>query len=494
MAGAGPLTPAKHTAHAHSDPRLQDSPFSDYFTDDARSTGTAATPGGVAYNAPSSETQQLLVRLNKLQAQLMRSGELEHETLNIVGRKLSEIDNELGALHSQTRLPADMDDSGLFMDEEEDGEADSNTPDTQLHEGLGLLGLNSTTTDTDESSDLTPEHKQAEQDFQLLEAQRILENVTKAQEELRQRHLELVELNDAHVLQIEDREAEAERLRSENEGLRSDLGFDHSELLFLKLQLKAMEVEVDGLEDEDERIREAGAEAKEGIKRVRRGRIADEMDRWREDWHDVDGRFKRRQSKYGVLSADRKDHTLERELDVSGSDEGGEWSLETVKQSDDRGRVSSITIKRLGSASSPPLGLAGAADEDDPKGEPPSPEPAVQQRANQTDYHAATTPGRRTQSTQTDPLPDYASSFASTLRGHSTYDDDDGSHAEIEADEEDEEDDDDCAITTSPTTPGQLSPVLEPQTQPSIKTAWNELWEGLSSLAGVPDYGEEEED
>ncbi|KAK5136039.1 hypothetical protein LTR08_004293 [Meristemomyces frigidus] len=331
------------------------SPYSDYFTDEARSLGDSrrrrpntadmtgarsrmgvgvdVTAGGACYAAPSSETQQLLVRLNKLQAQLMRgdAGAEKGQALKIVGRKMGEIDLELFALCSQS-----MDDSGSFLEDEEDNP-------TEACEARVDPAVSAPAADDEYAP--TAAHKRAERDFQLLEAQRVLANVTKAQEELRKRHAELALLNERHVLQIEARDQAIEQLRSENEGLQADLGFDHSELLFLKLQMEALEVDGGG---------------------VREGRagVVQAMELWRGDWWDVQARVKRRQRKCGVAVSPERS----RGAGAGGlaEEEGGagEWKVEVVRERVGR-RVSRIVVRRLGGSDvRTPAAFAGTSDDD----------------------------------------------------------------------------------------------------------------------------------
>ncbi|KAK4953212.1 hypothetical protein LTR10_008918 [Elasticomyces elasticus] len=428
MASVRPMTPAKR------DMRLQDSPFSDYFTDDGRSP-VDVTAGAAAYDAPSSETQQMLGRLHKLQAQLMRSSDVsERDALNVVGRKLGEIDAELEALHSQTRMPLDMEDSGLFVDDDEEPPP---SPSPKVSSPAKEL----------EYHDLTPENKIAEQDYQLLELQSVLDAAKTANAELRKSYEELVKSHDKHIQQSEDRQQEVERLQTENEELRSDLGFDHSELLFLKLQMKSIKVEV-GQAAED------GGE--DGLF-AWRDRTLEESDRWHTDWRDVDARFRRRRSKYGVLSAEERQRASKK---ASRPDEVEEdaWRLETVKKV--RGMVDSITITRIESGAHQP---------------PPGPTDGVEEQAEAgaEDVH--------TQPPSSAPK-EYASNGTQTE-----------AESEPEAFEQDseydyEDDESDCAITTSPNTPEQQSPVIRGMVPSSkTKTAWKELWEGLSSLAGMAD-------
>ncbi|EMC96780.1 hypothetical protein BAUCODRAFT_70624 [Baudoinia panamericana UAMH 10762] len=481
----GPMTPAKPVNAFHEAHRPQDSPFSDYFTDEEARSTTFPSPSSPPFanyhhyhhhtHAPSSTMQQLLVRMSKVQAQIMRLGEEEPEFLNVVGRRMSEIEREWDDLHAQTRRPPELEDSGLFLDdetpleeEEEEGEGqqdgyfghgggggDEARPVEQKREAV-----------EDEVSDITPENKQAEQDYQILEAQRILENVTRANEELRRRHAELVQLNDAHVLQMDDKETELETLRSENEALRSDLGFDHSELLFLKLRLKAMEVEVGGLDEvhQDECVRNAPYAAREGVMRVKTGRVLRGLEQWRSDWRDVDARLRSRRGRYGVLSAEHRDAMLK--MDLEDNDEGGaesQWRVETVQEG--QGRVSSITLRRFdaGDCCSPLKQQMDGTTEDSEASRrltsntsTPRPEPD-KPSSNYVDS-----------TTQTDPA------------GLRDDDDDDDGY---------DDDNFDCAITTSPSTPEQqLSPVIQPLMALG-KTAWSELWEGLEAVAGMGDEG-----
>ncbi|KAI7570999.1 hypothetical protein KC316_g12082 [Hortaea werneckii] len=272
----------------------------------------------------------------------MRAEEGEQEGVRrIVERKVQEVEQELEDWYHRPGS-AELEDSG-FIDEE--GEEVREPSDGV--QGLGLHGVSERPEREDvEQEDASLQGVDSQSDHQLSEARQILENVTKAQEELRKRHAELVLLNEQHLEQVEDNETEIETLRSENEGLRSDLGFDHSELLFLKLQMKAIEVEVEDLDNQpaSQTLKPAN-HGQHGEKNVRRGQILQEMDQWRNDWQDVNGRLKRRLSRYGVLSADKRDHSLEKALQVRGEDLG-DWQLETIRESSG-GKVASLTVRRV---------------------------------------------------------------------------------------------------------------------------------------------------
>ncbi|KAI7240003.1 hypothetical protein KC330_g1560 [Hortaea werneckii] len=340
----GLMTPARRSG-GDWDKWLQDSPFSDYFTDDARSVDTSAGKSSRHSGAGgawlSEEGQELLARLGRLQTRVMRAEEGEQEGVRrIVERKVQEVEQELEDWYHRPGS-AELEDSG-FIDEE--GEEVREPSDGV--QGLGLHGVSERPEREDvEQEDVSLQKVGSESDHQLSEARQILENVTKAQEELRKRHAELVLLNEQHLEQLEDNETEIETLRSENEGLRSDLGFDHSELLFLKLQMKAIEVEVEDLDKPASQAQKLANHGQHGEKNVRRGQILQEMDQWRNDWQDVNGRLKRRLSRYGVLSADKRDHSLEKALQVRGEDLG-DWQLETIRESSG-GKVASLTVRRV---------------------------------------------------------------------------------------------------------------------------------------------------
>jgi hypothetical protein len=304
-------------------------------------------------------------------------------------------------------------------------------------------------------ADYTEEQTRAETDYQLIEAQEILENITKASEELRKRKAEISEMNNAQAEEIEERDHEIERLRSENEALKSDLGFDHSELLFLKLQMNAIEMEVDELADNDYRIVHVNPDGRRQTKRAKKDMIMLEMNRWREDWHDVESRFQRRMSQYGDQSVDGEDRTVKKEARPKKDGDDAEWRLETVREG--RERIASITVRRLDGGAQ----CDGITDK----------------------KYDATKPTYVSQSCQTPATaPKYADSSVQTDISLSPWED---VFDEPEDDETVHQDEDDCAITTSDTTREPSPTIAAQEPTPAHKSAWAELWEGLGQLAGV---------
>ncbi|KAH9819322.1 hypothetical protein Tdes44962_MAKER05268 [Teratosphaeria destructans] len=487
-----PKTPVKSPAHM----RLQDSPFSDYFTDEARSTFAPFTPSGPAqWHAPSQDVQNLLLRLSKLQGQLMRSGDYEKEVVKIVRAGVDEIDAEIDALFNLTRNAQEpaLKDSALFMDEGEGAPQDM-----PLEETHDLVVPNGTAGSVTEST-IEEEIEEAARDEQLAEAQQILQDLTNAQEELRKRHAEMVELNDQQVNELEDRDHKIEQLQTENEALKSDISFDHSELLFLKLQMKSLELELEELADNDYRIVHVHKNGRLETKRAKSDSIMHTMNGWRQDWHDVDLRLRRRRSQYSSYSSSDSERTSEADLKGTVLGEDGDWCVETVKEGKER--VSSILIRRVDKH----MSNQAKADADKTGDESM---PMYTNQGCQTAGEWTPRASYSEHAIQTDltlePREDVHAQLLSAATEQATvqlYPDGDSRSDASEGAEEDRvdcEDEDDCAITTSPSTM-QDSPVIQPESAQhsnmlSRKSAWAELWHGLGQLAGTGAWDDEEEE
>ena len=503
-----PVTPAAKQVNSSSTPRPKDSPFSDYFTDDGHSNGNDS-----AFRAPSQETQQLLVRLNKLQQQLMRSSPedvlSEHEKAVIVGRKISEIETQFHALNSQTRsqtrLPAELADSGLFIDDDDDDELEEGeTPDTQIEVESFERAAKAFLTSVGEGEDMT-----AKPDTLLRDAQKVLENVSKAYERTRQLYAEACASREECNAQIDALEAENAKLRSstttlefensalqstsenlqtEHDRLKTDLSINHAELLFLKLRHRGLEVEVETLNNGANSLAAYAPELISEIQQVKRAKIREGMSRWEEEWERIDQRMRERKSKYGLHKASESLREL-LELEDAAEDAGEEE--EEVVETTEITQVEET--------------VASVLDEDNAVGikDESSPEPidSIEEEiidVIQLDQGTQTEPtlssptlgeGRKpaytTQATQTSPLPSPATS-SWVLANH--HDAQSATHH------------DDCAITTSSedngassrsdisTYAGDDGEEVEAKTPTSpnpVRAAWNELWEGLHSLAGM---------
>lgn len=473
-----PTTPAKSPDLRRYN-GLQGSPFSDYFTDDDRDVDHAHA----AYTGPISETQELVIRMQKLQAQLMREEEGD-SILNIVWRKMSDIENEVHALHSQTRMSPELEDSGLFMDDTideaispalvvmiahpvEEGKellervVQGEAPDVRQHNAAARQWTERGVQTEKQGDEVTPANKQAEHDLAMLEAQRVFANVSNAQDQLRQRYAEFRELNHASAVEIEAKEQELEQLRSENERLRSDLAFDHSELLFLKLQFKALEVEV------------ADLEGSEHVSEIMRTRILKETKNWRTDWQAVEHKFKSRLNDSGMFSKHHGELRSQPPVEQCPPNDDAEWHLETVQKDHGR-RVQSITIRRLRSSS--PLPADQLQESTYLAESPPIRVPTLQYagQSTQTTPQAPPAPHTVDQATQTEP--------ASQQPAPNDAGDSDLSSSE---------DDAGPTIVQPASLPSSTdSPVPQPAQK---KTAWQDLWTGLTIIAGFVDEDEEDD-
>lgn len=467
-----PCTPARATRHRRHSSLLQDSPFSDYFTDDARSLESQTTP--------TSETQHLLVRLNKLQSQLMR-GENAPEMLNIVGQCIGEIEDELDGLHSESYLVEEMEEEDeedeeddYFTQEEKDVVLSSRPGSKHQPNALGIEGIS----EHRESQDDATNWDKARQDKLLVEAQTALRFLTEAQEQLRQRHQELVNLNEEHSLDMEEKEMEVERLRSENESLKSDLGFDHSELLFLELQLKSLEVDCE-----------------DSMYHPKLERLQRQMENWRDDWRDVEARFKKRRARYGVAAqGDKADETAS--AGVERDDDPKDWKVE-VKKHGTR-RVNSLTIRRVSNESDSDEQQQGLDEESTPTKPPASdlsstPRPRLAGQAGErAPQQQKVTPtvakSYVSQATQTTPLA-ISEELALSINGSlSPMDDCAITTSPSSRADEDEDEDDDASEDEDEDQPSieEKQPIPDPRTEQK-RTALRELWSGLTDWAGLGD-------
>ncbi|KAJ9649406.1 hypothetical protein H2199_000181 [Coniosporium tulheliwenetii] len=251
------------------------SPHSDYFTD------SSFSPDSVSTSSP--DQKYLLHRLERIGVQLLRNEPNAH-MLSSVTSALNTVDDILAAPTSQSRQPADLVDSGLFMN---DDDTDS------LGAGTDEEGDTSGTKDTTRASN---------DDSVMLQSQHQLGRMQELASELRIRYEEQGKTNDLLLSRLEDAVAKLLRLRSENESLRADLSFDHSELLCLKLEYKALEVQVapymDQFPDKE---------------------LLDDFERWKLDYKDAYKHLLTRREKYygkqeGVFerSGDHSDNTNDR--------------------------------------------------------------------------------------------------------------------------------------------------------------------------------------
>jgi hypothetical protein len=500
-----PVTPAAKRAGSDSRPtsKLQDSPFSDYFTDDGSSNNNG---NGSSYRAPSAETQQLLVRLNKLQAQLMRSSPedilSEHEKAVIVGRKVSEIETQFHALsietQSQTRLPPDLEDSGLFMDEEAENE---DTPNAHM-ESFDVAAKEYLTSGMDN------EDQKAKHDLLLQDAQTVLHNVHKANEQLRQLNRELranhekcgsiidsLELENAELrsktttLEFDNdaSEATSDNLKTENAALKTDLDFNRAELLYLKLHHRSLEVEIEALHNSAHRLGSYAPELREEIHQIKRTKIKERMSAWEDHWVEIEQKMRQRRLRHADSEGEESiQHMLGLEDDDESSavaDEIVEIAQVTQKQPSLLGEDSAVGIEDTPSPPSESLEDKFMANLQIDK----STQTNLPVEEDTRPELESEKPTYLSQETQTTPLPSPATSSWVLA---SEYDGDEAIQSYTN----------DCAITTSSEDNGdddsedevsieldvEIEEEVEVKTPTSpIRAAWHDLWDGLTNLAGM---------
>jgi hypothetical protein len=228
-------------------------------------------------------------------------------------------------------------------------------------------------------------------------------------------------------------------------------------------------------------------------------RLQRQMENWRDDWRDVEARFKQRRARYGVAAqGDKADETVS--AGAEPDDDPKDWKVE-VKKHGTR-RVNSLTIRRVSGESEIEEQKQVLDEESTPKKSPaldpastPRPRLPSQAREPEQQHQMDTPAATRTyvsQATQTTP-PSISEELALSINGSFTPVADDcaittspSSHADEDEDEDDYEesededaDEDETSIEDKPT-----SPDLRTEQK---RTALRELWSGLTDWAGLGD-------
>lgn len=272
-------TPRKSSRQTH----LHDSPFSDYFTDDNRSID-----GMLSQLSPGSEREHLLGRLRKLEGSLEHSG-TDPQALYLIGRRMSEIEHDIAMLHSQSRQPPELEDSGLFMEDdleqEQEGvdlekelekataasEKAAQTMDEACDDNSGQIATVENETHTEKKdyvfssvqyqsmlADSTEackivQHAYAEMQQRVDEFVSMRDRLVK---DVRDRAAQIYALNvekdrahDQHTKQIRDKDTELAALKTENKYMMQDLKLDHGDFVLLDGQLRLLQNRLDELDD-----------------------------------------------------------------------------------------------------------------------------------------------------------------------------------------------------------------------------------------------------
>jgi hypothetical protein len=555
-----PVTPAKNSTSRRRVAR--DSPFSDYFTDEARSVDQAVIP---------TAAQQVLAHLAKLQSKLIRhatngsgadGGKIEgFAALALVEQKLSEIDTAMSGLSCvsrRNRTRQQLSDSGVELEAEDEGDEDTNShdgghyhnintsfdgsvtssssnPSSPFNDSPYLAATLDSLTTSPDTTPLPPPQFSAATATTMNHPLRlhtqmatIVRSVSVAQTELRQRCADARFRNEHHRDQLEGQESALDVLRSENESLRADLELENCELLFLKLQMKAIQLHVGSDPSRHGGTTEATKQKQES------SQVLQDIERWQEDWQDVAERFERRKSRYDEDTVPSKGSSphgplspnqfvgLETIKAGQETDPRVQWRLAMTKDEHHSGWVKSVTIERvpdveeipdneagperedrdlqesslkLDEVHDEPLVLVGGAAEPlaelaEPQLDAPGLTAAETNRDHDDDevtdeiesvqvenfetgfVESATEPKSSAyvdQSTQTDPLLDLPLlAFPDELYPALPEDDDLSNPDERSSLEE--------AITMAPSSP-----------LAKRKSAWDELWDGLSTFAGMED-------
>lgn len=345
---ATPLRSPHLASNNFNNLRFQGSPFSDYFTDDSKSVDHDAP-----YH-PSDPAQKLLLRLNNLGGDILRLG-LQDDSLAEFNEKLCVLEAMVndGGYSDEGSLTEERDRRSSFTgrfyndDHSQGHEARDRllSPEHSNKSRLSAVWMADaceyadtfTQTEQEAINDMAESSvwinnyaeisTQTTDDGLVADLQEVVERLAKANESLRQRYDQSKDVCDTQAVQIEELATQLMTVKSENDSLKQDLGFDHSELLFLKLQLQALEVQKESYDHNNHVL------------------LAEDFVQWKADWDSVDARLRSRRQKNRVTSADIKDlPNLDSETTIKPEDQGN-WQLETRKHR--HGRVHSITLKRV---------------------------------------------------------------------------------------------------------------------------------------------------
>lgn len=430
--------------------RLHDSPFSDYFTDDNRSIDEVASK-----TLPAVETQRLLVRLNKLQSALMRRGH-DSQALYMVGRRMSEIESDMESLHSQSRQPPELGDSGLFMEEaDDDAEEESAKQEYDTLDGAvderppTVVEFKSGTEAVDEKTNA----------WMAAQAQQILASVASAQKELQRRFEEMKELRERHQQdlrkkekELRDKDTELQSLHTENEHMQQDLSLDKADFALLDGQLRLIQNQLlhNGNatgEDLESAVDAMRADCRKAMKWVTSKRV--------------------RYSNCRTRSGDQYDEDVKL----------GRWKMDVVRHP--TGRVDSMYLERLPISNENDPASHFEISEISGKLVDRQRRPLYVDQACQADIEMST-------STVED----------ISLDSCESCDDDYDPRGELRQNAL-EDDSSDCAITTSP--PSELGSGFTDDESMNgtknvrkgtaiTKSAWHELWNGMAEFAGVGEH------
>ncbi|EKG21769.1 hypothetical protein MPH_00892 [Macrophomina phaseolina MS6] len=251
---------------------LHDSPFSDYYSDSAFSAGSQRA---------TKIQSALLNRLSQLAVQVTREEPIE-PVAHHVQRALDNLYALFAVPDTQTRQPADLEDSGLFV---EDDRSIPGTPCKRLSAGLSEDVITDEELEDVYSTMIKMSVELREGFLEMKDHQSgLMADMTKVQNQndaLKAENKSLRSQNDILQAQVTALRAKIESLRTQNHSLRTDLQSDFTELMSLKLQLMAIEVKS---------ALHLGQDSSNILKQS--------MERWTVEWHEMDEKFRERREKF----------------------------------------------------------------------------------------------------------------------------------------------------------------------------------------------------
>lgn len=302
-----------------------ESPFSDYYSDHAAYSPDPFTSGSAAQRT-------LLHRLSDLGSQIVRASPNDQKVA-LLQSKLDAIESILSAPDSQSRKPAEIDDSGLFVDD--DVSEDGLGIETEVENVAPILRHQGYQSEEEGITNTT-------NDIALQEVEEVLARIIKVNADLHQRYVEVKvgeiystcraptngakqDSNQSMEFLLEEANNTILSMSTENDQFRNDLSYNHSEILFLKLQLKALEVQASPVLDQSQ-----DKSLLEGI------------ERWKQDWKDVDKRFT------GRRHAHKDTH-----VKSAGRGHSPEGFTEVRSERGDNGRMQRVMTRKILSISRP---------------------------------------------------------------------------------------------------------------------------------------------
>lgn len=262
IAMSSPCTPHRDQSKRILDPSPA---FSNYYSDDETS------PQSSGILKPSPSQSKLLGRLNAIGRQILRKNPSDHER-TVLSAELDALEQTLNAPEPQTREPPDINDSGLFIDDEpEEARETDKRGDLEASVAAAQKRLKKEAQKRDE---LVARVNKLNREFQKrYEEMKVLTLVTELGFEMKtestQHH------NDLSIRKLEASAQEILKIRSENHKLKAELHQSHSNFLLLKMQLRGIEVQAAPFTDSTE-----STELKQSI------------EQWKSDWKTADERVK----------------------------------------------------------------------------------------------------------------------------------------------------------------------------------------------------------